>query len=149
MTYGVHMKRTTVLLPDELAELLDQERVRRDVSAATIVREALAQFLLAAPVPRKLKIAALGQSDGTRSLGAEAEEILAEEWGSEAGLSRLMYGTETPPSAGIPERARATPKKEGGQPEPVTRTEESLNDQAPVAEATEIAPDVEQHVGGR
>ncbi len=35
------MKRTTVMLPDDLAALLDHERWRHDVPAAEIVREAL------------------------------------------------------------------------------------------------------------
>jgi hypothetical protein len=87
------MKRTTLNLPNDLAALLDQERRRRDVPAATIVREALTQYFMGTGGRRQLRIAALGESDGTRSIAVEAEEILAEEWGSKEGQNRLMYGT--------------------------------------------------------
>jgi hypothetical protein len=40
------MKRITITVPDELASLIQQERQRRDVSAATIVRNALEEYLL-------------------------------------------------------------------------------------------------------
>ena len=43
--YYASMKRTTVLLPDELAALLDYERRRRDVPASAVVREALERYL--------------------------------------------------------------------------------------------------------
>jgi hypothetical protein len=79
------MKRTTVVLPDDLAALLDLERRRRDVSTAVIVREALTAYLRRDGTPAKpLPFAALGRS-GTRDTAQEAEAILAREWGHDRG----------------------------------------------------------------
>jgi predicted transcriptional regulator len=74
------MKRTTINLPDDLAALLDHERRVRDVSATTIVREALEQYLASAKPPRRIPFAAIGESDGRESIAANAEEILEREW---------------------------------------------------------------------
>lgn len=98
--YDLHMKRTTINLPDDLYALLEAERKRRDVSVTAVVREALEKYLTGTPAPRRLRIAALGKSDGTRALAADVEDILAEEWGSEEGQNRLMYGTPDRPGAG-------------------------------------------------
>jgi hypothetical protein len=38
------MKRITVSIPNELAEKIDVERRKRDVSAATVIREAVAAY---------------------------------------------------------------------------------------------------------
>ena len=43
------MKRTTIMLPDELAALLDYERRRRDVPASAVVQEALERYLTPRP----------------------------------------------------------------------------------------------------
>jgi hypothetical protein len=79
------MKRTTVLLPDNLAALLDHERRRRDVPASEVVREALAQYLVDGPgdaqKPRFSFIGA-GRSGhtGRPGLAESMEEILTREW---------------------------------------------------------------------
>lgn len=79
------MKRTTVVIPDDLATLLDLERKRRDTSAAEIVREALEAYLRAGiGEPKRLRIAALGRS-GHRDTAREAEAIIAGEWEEHAG----------------------------------------------------------------
>lgn len=75
------MKRTTVVLSEELAALLDLERSRRNLSAAEIIREALAAYLKGEGAqPRRLRFAALGRS-GHHDTAREAEAILAREWG--------------------------------------------------------------------
>lgn len=74
------MKRTTVVLPDELAKLLDLERKRRDTSVAEIIREALEAYLKGdSSRPKRLRFAALGRS-GHRDTAREAETIIAGEW---------------------------------------------------------------------
>ncbi|MBA2519198.1 MAG: CopG family transcriptional regulator [Chloroflexia bacterium] len=75
------MKRTTVLLPDDLAYLLDRERRRRGVSMAAIVREAIAAHFNITGEPRQLPFAALGHS-GLPDLGANDEYY----FGSGVGL---------------------------------------------------------------
>ena len=77
------MRRTTVLLPDDLATLLDQERRRRDVSTAEVIREALTRYL-AGDNQRHgfgfLGVGRSGQSGARPGLAERAEEILASEW---------------------------------------------------------------------
>jgi predicted transcriptional regulator len=74
------MTRTTITLPDELAELLAREARRRDTSASAVVREALAEHLHAAGGTRRLGFVAIGRS-GKRHTARDAEAILAREWG--------------------------------------------------------------------
>ncbi|MGE0541058.1 MAG: CopG family transcriptional regulator [Dehalococcoidia bacterium] len=74
------MKRTTVVLPDDLYQLMERERRRRDVSAAAIMREALAAYLNATNEPRHIPFAGLGES-GYHDTGRRIREILREEWG--------------------------------------------------------------------
>jgi Arc/MetJ-type ribon-helix-helix transcriptional regulator len=74
------MKRTTVVLPDELSTMLERERRRRGVSAAEIVREALTIYLGATDQPRHIPFAALGNS-GQRDTGRRLREILRSESG--------------------------------------------------------------------
>ncbi len=74
------MKRTTVMLPEDLAALLEMERQRRNLSTAEVIREALAAYLRGENAQRKrLRFAALGRS-GHRDTAREAESILAREW---------------------------------------------------------------------
>lgn len=92
------MKRTTVNLPDEVAILLDLERRRRDVSAATIIREALDVYFRkqqdAATPRRALRIAALGHGSG--NIAANMEAILATEARTPEARDAMLYGAETP-----------------------------------------------------
>ena len=92
------MRRTTVLLEDDLAEQLEYERRRRNQSAAAIVREALTQYLAGGKsTPKRLAFIGLGRS-GYRDTGRRVEEILAREWG------------------GAPETGSRQPKKRAGTP---------------------------------
>ncbi len=74
------MTRTTLSLPDDLAEALVREARRRSTSASAIAREAIARHLRLAPSePRPVPFAALGHS-GHRTTGRDMEELLAREW---------------------------------------------------------------------
>ena len=92
------MKRTTILLPDDLAYLLDRERRRRGVSTASIVREALAAHLNVSERPRRLRIAALGES-GLSDIGENLEYYLEEAWGSDEFFEQTMGRSRTPEEA--------------------------------------------------
>lgn len=74
------MKRTTVMLPDELATLIDLERQKWDVSTAEVIRHALATYFGVddAP-PKRLSFIGIGAS-GFSDTASRMEEILAEEW---------------------------------------------------------------------
>lgn len=75
------MKRTTVVLPDDLARLLELEASRSNRSAAEIVRDAVASYLRGdAAQPKRLPFAALGRS-GRHDTAREAEAIIEREWG--------------------------------------------------------------------
>jgi Arc/MetJ-type ribon-helix-helix transcriptional regulator len=72
------MRRTTISLPDDLADAVEREARRRRTSVSNVVREAVtAQF--AREQPRRLTFAAVGRS-GTRGTAGDAEQILAREW---------------------------------------------------------------------
>jgi Arc/MetJ-type ribon-helix-helix transcriptional regulator len=74
------MKRTTISLPDALAEALGREARRRNKSASEITRDALAAHLgFTADKPRQLPFAMLGRS-GHRSTARDMEELIAREW---------------------------------------------------------------------
>jgi Arc/MetJ-type ribon-helix-helix transcriptional regulator len=78
------MKRTTVSLPDELADAVVREARRRHQSVSEVTREALARHLgLVADGPRDLPFASLGRS-GHRTTGRDMEELLAAEWDAQA-----------------------------------------------------------------
>ena len=78
------MKRTTVSLPDDLAEALAREARRRNRSASEITREALAKHLgLVTGESRSVPFAAVGRS-GHRTTGRDMEELLAAEWDGDA-----------------------------------------------------------------
>lgn len=115
------MKRTTVMLPDDLAYLLDQERRSRDVSAATVIREAVAQYLVSKPQKKTLRIAALGAS-GSTDTAQRIDEILAEEWGSDAGASRIIYGdSETLVRGASPHTDQSQPNHGGAKSDETAR----------------------------
>lgn len=77
------MRRTTVLLGDDLADQLDYERRRRNRSTAAIVREALTEYLRGGrSSAKRLPFAGLGAS-GKRHTARNAEAILRRELGGE------------------------------------------------------------------
>ncbi|MGD0196555.1 MAG: CopG family transcriptional regulator [Solirubrobacteraceae bacterium] len=74
------MKRTTVSLPDDIAQALDREAHRRRTSASEVTRVALAEHLgLAGEHPRVLPFAALGHS-GRHTTARDMEQLLEQEW---------------------------------------------------------------------
>lgn len=74
------MKRTTISLPDDLAQALDREAQRRHASASEVTRTALAQHLgLVQSEPRKLVFAELGRS-GHHTTARDMEQLLEQEW---------------------------------------------------------------------
>ncbi len=75
------MKRTTVVLPEELATLVELERKRRDVSPAEVIRSALAVYfgIDSDLAPRELPFIGIGSSGGAH-IASRIEELLAEEW---------------------------------------------------------------------
>lgn len=84
------MRRTTILLEDDLADQLDYERRRRNRSTAAIVREALTEYLSGGKSSAKpLPFVGLGGS-GKRDTARKAEYILAHELGgkSKTGAKR-------------------------------------------------------------
>jgi Ribbon-helix-helix protein, copG family len=78
------MKRTTLSLPDDLAEALAREARRRSTSASAVARDALAKHLHLVPgESRPLPFASLGRS-GHRTTGRDMEDLLAREWDDDA-----------------------------------------------------------------
>ena len=78
------MKRTTLSLPEDLAQALEREARRRSTSASSIAREALAAHLHLVPGDaRPLPFAALGRS-GHRTTARDMEQLLEREWNDDA-----------------------------------------------------------------
>jgi predicted transcriptional regulator len=74
------MKRTTLSLPDDLADALTREAHRRSTSASAIARDALARHLHLVPTEaRSLPFAAVGRS-GQGTTARDMEDLLAREW---------------------------------------------------------------------
>ena len=80
------MRRTTISLPDELADALAREARRRSMPASAIARDALTAYLgMGAPGDqRELPFAALGRS-GHADTAREMESLLEQEWTAHAG----------------------------------------------------------------
>lgn len=95
------MRRTTILLDDDLADQLDYERRRRNKSTTAIVREALAEYLTGGqPRPRRPGFIALGRSRQGGST-ENVDEILRREW-----LPALLKDSFNPPSPAEPGKQR-------------------------------------------
>jgi len=79
------MRRTTISLPDELADALEREARRRSLPASAIARDALSDYLGIgrAGEQRELPFAAVGRS-GQRTTAREMEELLEREWDQDA-----------------------------------------------------------------
>jgi predicted transcriptional regulator len=80
------MKRTTISLPEDLADALEREARRRSVPASAIARDALAGYLGVgnASDRRQLPFASVGRS-GHRTTARDMEELLQAEWSDRAG----------------------------------------------------------------
>lgn len=63
MRYAALMKRTTIMLPDELDARVRLEARRRGVSIADVARDALEQHVSAAPTPGRLSFFAIGEGE--------------------------------------------------------------------------------------
>ena len=79
------MRRTTISLPDELADALEREARRRSLPASAIARDALTSYLGLgrAGERRELPFAALGHS-GQTTTAQDMEKLLEREWGPDA-----------------------------------------------------------------
>ncbi len=79
------MRRTTISLPDELADALEREARRRSLPASAIARDALSDYLGIgrAGEQRELPFAAVGRS-GQRTTARDMEELLEREWDQDA-----------------------------------------------------------------
>lgn len=74
------MTRTTISLPEGLAEALRREARRRGTSASDVAREALADHLhMRDERSRPLPFAAVGRS-GKKTTARRMEELIASEW---------------------------------------------------------------------
>ena len=82
------MKRATISLPDDLAELVDSEARRRQTSFSEVVRLFLVQGLVGSPEkPRKIPWA--GMVDDPSMVPAERmEEYLTEHWANDIDRDR-------------------------------------------------------------
>ena len=79
------MRRTTISLPDDLADALEREARRRSRPASAIARDALSAYLgIGGPdEQRELPFAAVGRS-GQHTTGRDMEQLLEREWTPDA-----------------------------------------------------------------
>jgi predicted transcriptional regulator len=75
--YARIMKRTTVMLPDDLMTRLRHESRRRGTSVAEIVREAVEQHVTAPTPGRRLAFFAVGEG-GPEDASERVEEYVAD-----------------------------------------------------------------------
>ena len=74
------MKRTTISLPDDLAQSVQREARRREMSTSELTRQALQAHLGLQPGhPRTLPFAAIGRS-GHADTARNMEDLLEQEW---------------------------------------------------------------------
>jgi metal-responsive CopG/Arc/MetJ family transcriptional regulator len=73
------MRRTTISIPDELADALEREANRRRIPVSQLAREAIEKQLGRSDEPRSLPFVGLGRS-GHRHTARDLDEILASEW---------------------------------------------------------------------
>ena len=78
------MKRISFVLDDRLDALLENERRRRDVSVAAVIREALAAYLTGGEQRCPLPFIGLGRS-GQHDTARRIDEILDQEWNAARG----------------------------------------------------------------
>ncbi len=79
------MRRTTISLPDELADALEREARRRALPASAVARDALSDYLGIGRVgeQRELPFAAVGHS-GQTTTARDMEQLLEREWDHDA-----------------------------------------------------------------
>lgn len=92
------MKRTTIVLDDGLAALLERERRRQGVSASAIIRTALDAYFVQHRHSAVHAIFNLGATGRGEAVGRNAEEILAAEYADliqrESGLTPWHPNTD-------------------------------------------------------
>jgi Ribbon-helix-helix protein, copG family len=95
------MRRTTILLDDDLADQLDYERRRRNQSTTAIVREALTEYFAGGKAkPKKLGFIGLGRSRGGAA-ARDIDKIVTREW-----TYQRLVGRPEPRKAGRSRRSR-------------------------------------------
>jgi hypothetical protein len=82
--YAADMKRITFVVPEDLNALLEDERRRRDVPTAAVIREALASYFTTGAQDRTLPFIGIGHS-GFHDTARNLDAILAEEWNADRG----------------------------------------------------------------
>lgn len=85
------MKRTTVLLPDDIARLVKLEAERRGVTPSLVLREAVASYVAGPPTERRVLKFANIASGPADNVAERAEEILrdmVEDIAERNGLAR-------------------------------------------------------------
>lgn len=77
------MHRLTISLPDDVGAALIRAAHRRSLPVSAVARQAIAEHLDLddSGQPRRLPFVGLADS-GSSTLGRDAEEILAEDWGT-------------------------------------------------------------------
>lgn len=73
------MRRTTVMLPDDLAKLVELERQRRNISTADLVRQSLEAFLKERTDRPRYSFIGIARSDGSVP-AARIDDYLADHW---------------------------------------------------------------------
>ncbi|MFI5265935.1 MAG: CopG family transcriptional regulator [Chloroflexota bacterium] len=87
------MKRTTVLLPDDIAKLLKLEAERRGVTPSLVIREAVATYVAGPPTERRvLKFANIVSDDRPEVAAERLEEYLAEHYARD--IRRDAFGED-------------------------------------------------------
>jgi len=86
--YDASMKRTTITLPEELAELIAREAQRRRTSVSGVIRTLLAEALGGSnEKPRVIPFAGLF-SDPKMPVASRLEEALADGWADDIDRDR-------------------------------------------------------------
>jgi Arc/MetJ-type ribon-helix-helix transcriptional regulator len=82
------MRRTTITLPDDLAELVDSEARRQHTSVSDVIRQAVVKSLTGSPEkPREIPFAGLFH-DPHMVPGERLEEALADRWADDIDRDR-------------------------------------------------------------
>ena len=91
------MKRTTIVLADELAARLDREQRRQGSSASAVIREALEAYLASGRHSKRLSFANLGKTESGEAVGSNAEAILAADYANDiARRNGITLPTDPP-----------------------------------------------------
>jgi Arc/MetJ-type ribon-helix-helix transcriptional regulator len=82
------VKRTTIALPDDLADLIEHEARRRGISVSEFIRRSVRQSLMGTQArPRKIPWAGI-MDDPDMVRGEDVEEELTRSWADELDRDR-------------------------------------------------------------